>query len=74
MIEDDDLLEKHNNIWDKVSVGIEKEFDIDLVCNKSFWKSDKSYGIKVAHFYDKEIPMVNSIHTYLAVINLDSAI
>ena len=27
LIEYDDLLEKHNNIWDKVSVDIKKEFD-----------------------------------------------
>ena len=27
LIEYDDLLEKHNNIWDEVSVDIKKEFD-----------------------------------------------
>ena len=26
-IEDDDLLEKYNTIWDKVSADIKKEFD-----------------------------------------------
>ena len=27
LIEDDDLLEKHNTIWDKVSADIKKDFD-----------------------------------------------
>ena len=27
LIEGDDLLEKYNTIWDKVSAGIKKEFD-----------------------------------------------
>ena len=27
LIEDDDLLQKYNTIWDKVSVDIKKEFD-----------------------------------------------
>ena len=31
LIEDDDLLEKCNNIWNKVSVDIKKEFDREPV-------------------------------------------
>ena len=31
LIEDDDLLEKYNTIWDKVSADIKKEFDNDPV-------------------------------------------
>ena len=27
LVEDDDLLEKYNTIWDKVSANIKKEFD-----------------------------------------------
>ena len=33
MIEDDDLLEKYNTIWDKVSGDIKKEFDSEPVYN-----------------------------------------
>ena len=29
LIEDDDLLEKYNTIWDKVSADIKKELDIE---------------------------------------------
>ena len=34
LIADDDLLEKHNTIWGKVSADIKKEFDSEPVCNK----------------------------------------
>ena len=32
-IEDDDLLEKYNTIWDRVSADIKKEFDGEPVYN-----------------------------------------
>ena len=34
----------------------------------------KSYGDEVTDFYDKEFPKVDSNHTCLAVISLDSAL
>ena len=34
LIADDDLLEKYNTIWDKVSPYIKNEFDSEPVCNK----------------------------------------
>ena len=34
LIEDNDLLEKYNTIWDKVSADIKKEFDSEPVYNK----------------------------------------
>ena len=39
IIEDDDLLEKYNTIWDKVSTDIKKEIDSESVCNKKFLKT-----------------------------------
>ena len=75
LIEDDDLLEKFNTIWDKVSTDIKKECDSEPVCNKNFLKTKiKSYGDKVTYFYDKEIPKVDSNCTWLALINSDSAL
>ena len=38
-IEDDDLLEKYKNIWDKISTNIKKEFDSEPVYNKEFLKT-----------------------------------
>ena len=45
LIEDDDLLNKYNTIWHKVSADIEKEFDSESVYNKEFFKTKiKSHG------------------------------
>ena len=75
MIEDDDLLEKYNTIWDKVSADIKNELDSEPVYNKEFLKTKiKSYGDEVTDFYDKEIRKVGSNHSCLAVISLDSAL
>ena len=34
LVKNDDLLEKYNIIWDKVSAGIKKKFDSKPVYNK----------------------------------------
>ena len=72
MIEDDDLLEKYNTIWDKVTADIKKEFENEPCYNKEYLKRKrKSHGDEVPDFYDKEIPKLDSNHTCLAVISLD---
>ena len=60
LIEDDDLLEKYNTIWDKVSADIKKkEFDSEPVYDKEFFKTKvKSYRDQVTDFYNEEIPKV----------------
>ena len=74
-IEYDDLLEKFNTICDKISADIKKEPDSELVCNKSLLKTKiKSYGHEVTDFYNKEFPKVDSNHTCLAVISMESAV
>ena len=66
-VEDDDLLEKYNTIWDKVSADIKKEFDGKSVYDKEFLKIKiKSHGDKVPDFYDKKIPKVDSNHTFFS--------
>ena len=42
LTEDDDLLEKYNTIWDKVSTDTKKEFEGEPVYNKNFKKSKKN--------------------------------
>ena len=75
LIEDDGLCEKFNTIRNKVSSDIKREFDSEPVYNQNFLKTKiKSYGDDVTDFYDKEFPKVNSNHTCLAVISLDSAL
>ena len=74
LIEDDDLLEKYNTIWDEVSADIKKEFDSEPAYNKEFFFFKKCHGNEVTDFYDKKIPNVDLNHTCLAVISLDSAL
>ena len=75
LIENDGLLEKYNTISDKVSADIKTEFDSKPVYNKKFSKTKiKSRGDEVTDFYDKKIPKIDSNHTCLAIISLDSAV
>ena len=75
LIENDELLEKYNSIWDKVSADIKKEFDSEPAYNKEFFKIKiKSHGDEVTEFFYKKIPEVDSNHTCVAVISLDSAL
>ena len=41
LVEDDDLLEKYNTIWDEVRADIKKEFDNEPVYNKNDLKTNK---------------------------------
>ena len=55
LTENDDLLEKYNAIWDKVSADIKKEFDSKPVYNKNYLKTKiKSHGNDFTDFYDKK--------------------
>ena len=75
LIEDDDLLEKYNTICGKVSADIKKESDRQPAYNKNCLKTKiKSHDIKVTDFYLKKIPKLDSNHTFLVVISLDSAL
>ena len=74
-IEDDDLFEKYNTIWDKVSSDIKKEFDGEPVYNKKCENQNKILWChEVTDFYNEEIPKVDSNHICLAVLSLDSAL
>ena len=83
LIKDDDLLEKYNTIWadtaqkwsQKFSADINKEFESEPGYNKKCLKTKlKSCSEEVTCFHDKKIPNVDSNHTCLAVISLDSAL
>ena len=73
LIENDNLLEKYNAIWDKVTADTKKQFDSNPVYNNKFLKTKiKSHGDEITEFYDKKIPKVDFNHTCLAVMSLDS--
>ena len=58
LIEDDDLLEKYNTIWGKVSADTKKEFDNQPVYNKEFLKTKvKSLVTKLQNFTIKKFQM-----------------
>ena len=62
-------------LWHKVSADIKKEFDRDPVYTKNYLKTKiKSYGDEVTDFYDKKIPKLDSNHTCLVKISLNSAL
>ena len=74
-IKDDELLEKYKTTWDKIRADIKKEFDREPTYNKEFLKTKiKAHGDEITDFYDKKFPKVDSNHTCLAVISLDSAL
>ena len=74
-VEDGDLFEKYNSIWDKFRGDIKNQFVSKPVYNKNFLKTKfKSYGGDVTDFYDKGNPMVKSNYTCLTVMSLDSAL
>ena len=55
LIENDNLLENYNAIWDKVSANMKKEFDSEPVYNEKFLKSKiKSHGDEVTDFMIKK--------------------
>ena len=53
LIEDDDLLEKYNNIWNKVSADMKKNFIASLFIIKKFLKTKKK-GDEVTDIYNKQ--------------------
>ena len=70
LVEDINILEKYNTVWEKVSADIKKEFDSELVYIKLFLKTKiKSHGNEVIDFCDKKILKVDSNPTCLAVIS-----
>ena len=75
LIEKDDVLEKCNTIWDKLSADTQKEFDRKPVYNKKVLKIKiKSHGDNVLDSYDKKVPKLDFNHTFLVVISLDSTL
>ena len=56
LINNDDLLEKYNTVWDKVNADVRKNLIVNLSIITFFENLIKSYGIEVRDFYDKEIP------------------
>ena len=60
-IEDGDLLNEYNNIWNKVSNSIKKELDSEPIYNKILLKTKRKFdGDDAKDFYDHEILKISS--------------
>ena len=64
-IEDNELLETYNGIWNKVSNSIKK---------KILKTKIRSCGDKPAYIHDKQVLKVGSNYTFLTVLLLDSVL
>ena len=61
LIEDDELLKKDNDIWNKVSNSISKTLDCKPICNIKFSKTKlRSYGDGAKDFNTENTPKAGS--------------
>ena len=74
MIRHYELLETSNEIWEKVTNNIKKEFDSEPVYNEKYLKAKiKFYNGKIStSFFNHKIPKVGSQFICLSVILIDS--
>ena len=61
-MKDDELLQKYNEIWEKVKNSLKKEFDSEPVYNEKYLKAKiKSYNGKInTNFHGNKIPKKGS--------------
>ena len=74
LIKDDELLEKYNEIWEKVKNSFKKEFDSEPAHNEKYLKDKiKPYNGKLnTNFHNNKIPKEGSQLICLSVILVDS--
>ena len=74
LLKDNELLEKYNETWKKVSNAIKKRFDSNSVYIKKYLRTKiKSYKGKInTNFHNNKIPKEGSQYICLSVILLDS--
>ena len=73
-IKNEELLEKYNEIWGKVSNNVKKGFDREPVYNEKYIKTEiKSYEEKInTNFQSNKVPKKDSQYICLSVILIDS--
>ena len=73
LIKDDEILEKYNEIWEKLKDSLKKEFDSKPVCNEKYLKAKtKSSNGKInTNFHGNEIPKEDSQYVGLSVVLID---
>ena len=73
MIKNDELLEKYNEIWEKVKDSLKRELDSKPVYNKKYLKAKTKYynGRINTNFHNNKIPKEDSQYLCLSVILID---
>ena len=74
LMKDYELLEKYNEIWEKVKNSLKKEFDSEPVYNEKYLKAKiKSYNGKInTNFHNTKITREGSQFICLSVILINS--
>ena len=74
MIKDNELLEKYNEVWEKVKNSLKREFGCKSVYNKKCLKARiKSYNEKInTNLHNNKLPKEDSQFICLSIILLDS--
>ena len=74
LIKDDELLEKYNEIWEKVKNTLKKEFNSEPVYNQKYLKAktESCNGKINTNFHDNKIPKEGSQFICLTVILIHS--
>ena len=75
MIKNDDVLDKHNEIWNKIKITLDIKFHSMSVYDEKYIKvkvREFNYVIKT-NFSVDEIPKESMHYTYKACITIDSA-
>ena len=72
-IKDNELLEKYNKIWEKVSDSIRKGSDCEPVCNEKYLKTKLNCykGIININFYENRMSKEDFLCKWLSVILID---
>ena len=75
LIENDDLLKKYNDIWNKVSNSIKIELDCKPIYNREFLKTKiRSYGDEATVFHARKVPEAGPNYIHWSVVLIDSVL
>ena len=74
VIKDDDMLNKYNEIWDKIKETLSIKFRSMPIYNEKYIKAKarKFNGVIKTNFLVDEAPKVNEHYTCIACITIDS--
>ena len=74
VIKDDDVLDKYNEIWDKIKEAFSIKFHKTPVYDGKYLKSKvrEFNGVIKTNFLGDQVPKENEHYTYIACITIDS--